>query len=65
MRLSFDTLSGRSYRVERCASLDPPIAWSPVAGASLVPGTGGVVQVVDSAAAGEPQLFYRVIEVAQ
>jgi hypothetical protein len=61
VQLSFITLSGRSYRIERTGQLATTNVWHPVPGAAFVPGTGGVVQVLDTNAPSiQPQRFYRV-----
>jgi hypothetical protein len=60
VRLEFNTLPGRSYRVERNDNLGATNAWSAVAGASNVAGTGGIVPVTDTNAFPLPRGFYRV-----
>jgi hypothetical protein len=61
-RISFTTVAGESYRVERKDSLADP-DWEPLPDATNVPGTGGVVQVDDTEpGAGDlPARFYRVV----
>jgi PKD repeat protein len=59
--ISFTTIAGRFYRVERTDVL-VPAEWSLVA--DYVPGTGEVVSVVDRGGAGRPSRFYRIILLA-
>ena len=61
-RISFTTLSGRSYRVERKNAITDA-DWVTLSNASNVPGTGSVVQVHDTEpGAGDlPMRFYRVV----
>ena len=60
-RISFTTQSGRSYRVQ-FKNMLMDSAWTPVAGAENVAGTGGEVEIVDSDpnAAGLTRRFYQV-----
>jgi titin len=58
--ISFTTSAAKNYRLEYTTSLSPPISWQIVNGAGVVPGTGAVVTVSDSAIANQPGLFYRV-----
>jgi len=60
VRLSFTTVAGWSYTVERTEDLNGTAVWTPVSGAEAVAGTGGVVNVLDPVVAGQPQRFYRV-----
>jgi hypothetical protein len=60
LRIRFTTETNQSYRVEHTESLAAPIFWEAVAGATNVPGTGGPVEVIDAATAGQAQRFYRV-----
>ena len=62
VQLSFATQTNQSYRVERTDNLTPPASWGPVAGATVVPGTGGVVSVLDPGALQQPKRFYRVVQ---
>jgi hypothetical protein len=57
--VSFNSVSGKQYRVEKCASLTNP-QWTPVA--DNVPGTGGTIAITDSGAvANGTAQFYRVV----
>lgn len=60
--ISFNTISGRSYRVERKNGITDA-DWVPLTNATNVAGTGGIVQVSDTeAAAGSlPSRFYRAV----
>lgn len=60
-RISFSTIEGGTYRVERSELLTKG-SWSTVTGAGSVTGTGGVVTVddPDPDAGTLPRLFYRV-----
>ncbi|MCX6925361.1 MAG: CSLREA domain-containing protein, partial [Verrucomicrobia bacterium] len=60
IRLRFNNLFGRTYEVERTDTLVPPVIWTPVLGAEVVAGDGGIVTIIDPAGAGAPQRFYRV-----
>jgi hypothetical protein len=60
VRISFSTIQGCTYRVERTDTLFPPVIWTPVLEAEVVPGTGGIVSIIDPAGAVAPQRFYRV-----
>jgi hypothetical protein len=55
--LSFTTLSGLSYDVQRASEVTGSL-WSLVA--ADLPGTGGIVQSMDTNGAGELRRFYRV-----
>ena len=61
-QISFTTVSGRTYRVERKDTLTDP-NWTGINNGSTVPGTGGVVQVTDNDpdALSSGRKFYRVI----
>ncbi|HUJ71802.1 MAG TPA: glycoside hydrolase family 44 protein, partial [Verrucomicrobiae bacterium] len=54
--ITFVSANYRSYRVERCDDLKGGV-WTPIA--DNIPGTGGLIQVVDPDAASQPQRFYR------
>jgi len=60
VRLRFTTQTNQTYRVERTDSLAAPMVWEVVSGATNVPGTGAPVELIDAAAAGQAQRFYRV-----
>jgi hypothetical protein len=60
VRLSFTTVAGWSYTVERTDDLSGTAVWTPVSGAEAVAGTGSVVNVLDPIVAGQSQRFYRV-----
>jgi hypothetical protein len=55
--LSFTTLFGLSYDVQRASEVTGSL-WSLVA--ADLPGTGGIVQSMDTNGAGELRRFYRV-----
>jgi uncharacterized repeat protein (TIGR01451 family) len=55
--LSFPTIAGRYYRIDRSQSL--PASWTIVA--DRIPGTGGFVAITDTGAAQRPQGFYRLV----
>ena len=61
VRLNFTTQTNRTYRVERTDSLATPILWEPLPGATNLPGTGALVEVLDAGVTNQPQRFYRVI----
>jgi hypothetical protein len=61
VRLSFSTEAGKTYRVERTASLSSPVTWEPLPGAGSVPGTGAPVVALDPGALTQPQRFYRIV----
>ena len=54
----FTTLLGLNYDVQRASEVTRSV-WSLVA--ANLPGTGGIIQSVDTNAAGEPRRFYRVL----
>jgi hypothetical protein len=58
--LNYTTMAGRNYRVERSAGLGAPVIWTPL---QTSPGNGAVMPYVDPAGAGQPQRYYRVIQV--
>jgi hypothetical protein len=60
VRLTFTTEAGKNYRVERATSLNPLVVWEPVPGTENLPGTGAVMQAIDSGAAVQSQRFYRI-----
>ncbi len=55
--MRFDTVAGRSYRIERSDSLAAP-NWVVV---TEIAGSGSEVQVSDTADPGRPQRFYRLV----
>jgi len=58
--ISFATMINSSNRVERANPLVATNVWTPVAGATNIPGTGGIVTVTNSGAASQPGGFFRV-----
>jgi hypothetical protein len=58
--LRFNTLAGQSNRVEWTGELAPASVWTPVAGATNVPGNGSVVQIIELDGGTQPQRFYRI-----
>jgi hypothetical protein len=58
MLVSFPSVSGKTYTVERSDTLQTG-SWSAVR--SGIPGTGGTVQVTDTGGGTQPRRFYRVI----
>jgi subtilisin-like proprotein convertase family protein len=60
-RVSFNTVTGRQYRVETTSLLGPGASWSSLPGAASLPGTGGTLGVTDTNALIRPQRFYRVV----
>lgn len=58
MRVSFPTVSGRTYRVERTEKLANG-SWTTVLGG--IPGTGNVVQITDSGGGNHVTCFYRIV----
>ena len=56
--VSFSTVSGKSYRVERSDTLDAG-SWSVLQ--DNIVGTGGTVQVTDIGAAAQSKRFYRIV----
>jgi hypothetical protein len=57
MTVSFPSISGKSYRVDRADVQSGP--WSAVQ--DNIAGTGGTVQVIDTNAAAQKRRFYRVV----
>ncbi len=58
--LSFPTVAGKTYRLERSDSLLDG-SWAPVH--ENIPGTGGTVQVADSNGVYQAKRFYRIVVV--
>jgi autotransporter-associated beta strand protein len=56
--VSFPTVSGKTYRVERSGTLQAG-AWTTLL--DNIAGTGGTVQVTDVGGAGQPKRFYRIV----
>ncbi|MEO7933317.1 MAG: LamG-like jellyroll fold domain-containing protein [Chthoniobacterales bacterium] len=56
--VSFSTVSGKTYRVERSDTLENG-SWTIVQG--NIAGTGGTVQATDVDAAGQAKRFYRIV----
>ena len=56
--VSFRSVVGKTYLVEKTGSLGPSATWNPVQ--SNIAGTGGVITITDPGAAGTPRGFYRV-----
>ena len=56
--ITFPSLIGQTYRVERSDSLSPT-AWQTVA--DNVPGTGGAIPIPDIGVSLQMQQFYRVL----
>jgi hypothetical protein len=54
--VSFNTVPNRRYTVERSSNT---IDWEPVPDASSVPGTGGIVTIVDPGSGCQPMRAYR------
>jgi hypothetical protein len=61
-RISFPTLAMRTYRVERKSALTDA-TWTPLPGATNVPGNGGEVQIDDTepVTGDRPKRFYRAV----
>jgi len=60
LRLSFDSIAGRTYRIESKLELSEA-NWEPMPGKEAQ-GTGGTVELLVEGALSEPQRFYRVRE---
>ena len=58
--ISYTSVVGKNYRVEYKDDLASAAAWTPLAGYSNVPGTGGVLQALNVGGALVPKRFYRV-----
>ena len=56
--VSFQTVSGKTYRLERSTTLQSG-SWTPVQ--DNIAGKGGTVQITDAGAAGQSKCFYRVV----
>jgi fibronectin type 3 domain-containing protein len=56
--VSFASVVGRSYRVDRSDTLQPG-SWTPVQ--TNIAGTGGAVQITDVGAAAQSRRFYRLV----
>ena len=60
VQLQFNTVTGAAYRVESSPFLPNTNLWNAVPGATLLNGTGGLLQLLDPNALAQPQRFYRV-----
>jgi hypothetical protein len=58
MLLSFPSVPGRTYRVERSETLLGG-SWTTVQ--DNIPGTGAPIQVTDPSGAAQPRRFYRIV----
>ena len=58
IRLRFNTLFGRTYRLESEDNLDN--SWSALT--NNIPGTGSAIQALDTGAATLPRRFYRAVQ---
>ena len=56
--VTFPSLIGQTYRVEKTASLSP-ITWQTVADA--IPGTGNPISIPDAGISLQSQQYYRVL----
>jgi hypothetical protein len=56
--VTFDSVSGKSYALERTSALGVAPVWSLVQ--DNISGTGAAVSITDPGAAGQPSRFYRV-----
>jgi hypothetical protein len=59
-RLRFNSVTGLSYRVERTDFLPNTNPWIALPGATLLPGTGNLIEVLDTNALANAKRFYRV-----
>lgn len=59
-QLQFNSVAGRTYRVEWTQDLPATNAWSILPGAASLPGSGGLLQITDTNAPTQPQRFYRI-----
>ena len=59
-QLQFNTVAGRTYRVEWTQDLPATNGWSILPGAASLPGSGGLLQITDTNAPTQPQRFYRI-----
>ncbi len=60
VQLQFNTVAGRTYRVEWTQDLPATNGWSILPGAALLSGSGGLLQITDTNAPTQPQRFYRI-----
>lgn len=58
--ISFRSQTGRSYALERARSLQPGATWESTPGATLIIGTGAIIEVSDPSGGGLEQRFYRL-----
>jgi subtilisin-like proprotein convertase family protein len=63
-QLRFNSVTGLTYRVERTTTLPNTNAWIALPGATMLPGTGSLIEVLDTNALANPQRFYRARVVA-
>ena len=60
VRLRFNSVTGATYRVESSDQLPSGTGWTPLASASLLLGTGGLLDVLATNSLAQPQRFFRV-----
>jgi subtilase family serine protease len=58
--LSFATVPGKNYRLERTDNLNPPVLWTPVNNVAGTAGTNGILSITDFGALAQPMRFYQV-----
>jgi endoglucanase len=58
MLVSFESIVGRTYRLERSATL---LEGSWITVQDEIPGTGGPIQITDISGAAQPRRFYRIV----
>jgi subtilisin-like proprotein convertase family protein len=59
-RLRFNSVTGLTYRVERSDTLPNTNVWTALPGATMLPGTGSLIEVLDTNAVANARRFYRV-----
>ena len=59
--ITFQSVPGRNYRLERAATFGSDTAWTPVESATFLPWTGELITVTDPGATTLPERYYRLV----
>lgn len=59
--ITFQSIPGRTYRLERAEAFGPSSTWAPVDSATSLPGTGEIITVTDPGASTLPERYYRLV----
>lgn len=59
--ITFQSVPGRNYRLERSDTFGSSALWTPVESATSLPGTGELITVTDPGATTLPERYYRLV----